>query len=276
MKKIITLFSLFILVLTACKNNKPNSKKKMKGEPICKYLGIDFSHHQGDANWKTIDTQTKHRASFFIFRAWRQGDRKDTSFQRNFAEAKKRGFIVGGYQFYDPNKDPATQTSNYIVFMDSIKLGKGDFRPIFDVELLSDTLLKVMGTITTLKKDTAQLRILKMIRVDTVDILGNLRDTLRKQFVKNIKTCLSILEAKYGVKPILYANLNFFKENLLESFGFDYPLWIAAYDCDRRSDSVVINSSIVQFSDKIKLPGVKGTVDGNDIDCNKLEGLLLK
>jgi lysozyme len=275
MKKIIVIFSLFLFVLTACKN-KPKHQKKLRGEPISTYFGGDFSHNQ-KADWAIVDTQTKYpNTTFFIFRTWREGNRRDTLFQKNFIEAKRRGYIVAGYQFFDPNIDPVVQTNNYIACMDSVNLGEGDFRPILDVEKLSDTLVNVMRVISNLKKDTAQLRILKMVRLDTVELLTKLRDTLQLQFIAGVKTSLSILEGKYGVRPILYCNLNFFKENLKDSFGFDYPLWIAAYDCDRKSDPIVMASSIHQTSDKIKFPGIKGNIDGNEVSAKALDSLLLK
>jgi lysozyme len=274
MKKILVFTSMFLVLLSACKNKtKP---KKLRGEPINTYFGGDFSHNQ-KADWAVVDTQTKYpNTTFFIFRAWREGDRRDTMFQKNFIEAKKRGYIVTGYQFFDPNIDPVIQTNNYIACMDSVNLGEGDLRPILDVEKLSDTLLSVISNLSALKKDTAQLRMLKIIKQDTVEVLIRLRDTLRIQFIAGVKTSLTILESRYGVKPILYANLNFFKENLQSSFGFEYPLWIAAYDCDRDNDPIVVASSIHQTSDKIKFPGIKGSIDGNKATAKALDSLLLK
>ena len=113
---ILVFTSMFLVLLSACKNKtKP---KKLRGEPISTYFGYDFSHNQ-KADWPVVDTQTKYpNTKFFILRTWREGNRRDTSFHRNFLEAKEKGYIVGGYQFFEPNIDPLIQTKNYIDCMD--------------------------------------------------------------------------------------------------------------------------------------------------------------
>jgi lysozyme len=62
------------------------------------------------------------------------GDRKDDKFVKNFREAKKHGYIVGAYHYYDPNQNSTLQTENYIK---TIKLKRGDFIPIVDLERFS-------------------------------------------------------------------------------------------------------------------------------------------
>lgn len=200
-------------------------------------FGIDFSHYQGNVNWDKIGSQTKHPIRFAIFRATMGDDRKDTSFVRNFTEAKKRGFITGGYHYYSPDENPILQINNYISRMDSF-LGKGTFVPILDIE--------------------AEPKSIPM-------------DSLRK----NLRIWLDAVEKRYGVKPILYTGLHFFKKHLQEEFA-EHPLWVAAYSEDKRQDSVVLGAEIHQFTDKVKVPGIKGGVDGNDISFWVLPGLIMK
>ena len=45
---------------------------------------------------------------------------------------------------------------------------------------------------------------------------------------KEIKTWLDIVENNYHIKPIIYTNIDFYKQNLDDDFD-DYPLWVAHY-----------------------------------------------
>ena len=63
-----------------------------------KYKGIDVSKWQGDINWEKV------RASGVEFAMLRAGFGKcqgqnDTSFERNYREAKKNGILVGAYHY---------------------------------------------------------------------------------------------------------------------------------------------------------------------------------
>ena len=63
-----------------------------------KYKGIDVSKWQGDINWEKV------RASGVEFAMLRAGfgrcqGQNDTSFERNYREAKKNGILVGAYHY---------------------------------------------------------------------------------------------------------------------------------------------------------------------------------
>ena len=45
---------------------------------------------------------------------------------------------------------------------------------------------------------------------------------------KEVKAWLDVVEKYYGVKPIIYANISFYKR-YLEGYVDDYPLWVAHY-----------------------------------------------
>ncbi len=79
-------------------------------------------------------------------------------------------------------------------------------------------------------------------------------DNLRR----GIANWLKLAEEEYGVKPILYTNLNFYNEHLKGYFN-DYPKWIAAYS---RCPSSV-DWDIHQYSETGKLKGIPGKVDLN-------------
>lgn len=71
---------------------------------------------------------------------------------------------------------------------------------------------------------------------------------------------LSMAEEKFGVKPIVYTGLNFYRRHL-EGYLNDYPLWIAAYDGEHRLNGV--RWTIHQFTDRLSLAGVGEYVDAN-------------
>ena len=70
-------------------------------------------------------------------------------------------------------------------------------------------------------------------------------------------------EAKYGVKPLVYTGLTFYKYNL-KGYVNDYPLWIAAYSGKHRLTKVIW--TFHQFTEKVVVKGIKNTVDGNDFN----------
>ena len=79
-----------------------------------KYKGIDVSKWQGDINWEKV------RASGVEFAMLRAGfgrcqGQNDTSFERNYREAKKNGILVGAYH-YSYAKTSRTQKRRRSIF----------------------------------------------------------------------------------------------------------------------------------------------------------------
>ena len=78
---------------------------------------------------------------------------------------------------------------------------------------------------------------------------------------REVARWLRLVEAHYGVRPILYSNHNFYRHYLAGHFD-DYPLWLAHYEVEQptlpRSKWI-----IWQHSDEAYVPGIRGTVDFN-------------
>jgi GH25 family lysozyme M1 (1,4-beta-N-acetylmuramidase) len=74
---------------------------------------------------------------------------------------------------------------------------------------------------------------------------------------------LSLAEAEYGVKPMIYTGLSFY-QNILKGYVGDYPLWIAAYSGKHglKNEEWIFH----QFTEKVKIKGIGPTVDGNDFN----------
>lgn len=97
------------------------------------------------------------------------------------------------------------------------------------------------------------------------------RDNLRE----GVMNWLKLAEKEYGVKPMLYTGFTFYK-HVLDGYVDDYPLWIAAYSGKHRLNGV--KWRFHQFTENVRVKGVKPTVDGNDFkgDITELRGMLKK
>ena len=108
-------------------------------------------------------------------------------------------------------------------FINSVKLKKGDFAPVLDIEQNS------------LKSDS--------------------------QIVSEIEIWLDVVQKHYGVKPIIYTNPNFYKKFIKGNFD-DYPLWIADYSKETLK-GYGASLWFWQHNQKGWCEGVRGTVDYN-------------
>lgn len=83
---------------------------------------------------------------------------------------------------------------------------------------------------------------------------------------REVARWLRLIEAHYGVRPILYSNHSFYKRHLAGHFD-DYPLWLAHYEVER--PTLAPNKWIIwQHSDEAYVPGIRGVVDFNVFQGN--------
>jgi lysozyme len=87
---------------------------------------------------------------------------------------------------------------------------------------------------------------------------------------------LSIVEEHYGVRPIIYTNVDFYKSNLGKEFD-DYPLWVAHY-YEPRQPRIRRDWVFWQHSDEGRVNGIRARVDFNVFHGDSLafSALLLK
>lgn len=102
--------------------------------------------------------------------------------------AVKEAGIIRGAYHFFVTEDDPHEQARF--FIDNVTLEPGDLAPVVDIELIGH--------------DTAP----------------GLADRLQ--------IFLELLEAHYGVKPIIYTSPNFWDLHLTDAFG-DFPLWIAEY-----------------------------------------------
>lgn len=94
-----------------------------------------------------------------------------------------------------------------------------------------------------------------VLDVETMSTYG--RENLRK----GVRNWISLCEAHYGCKPIVYSGRTFYLENLVGAVD-ECPLWIAAYSGKHRVRD--IHWTFHQFTERVKVKGIRGNVDGND------------
>lgn len=201
-----------------------------------KLFGIDISHYQGLINWEDVYfLEDSVPINFIIIRATAGKNKKDNYFSYNWGEAKKKNIVRGAYHYYRPNENSTDQANNFIK---NVELEKGDFAPVLDIE-----------------------------EEPNIQSIASLRT--------GIQNWLTLVEAHYGVKPIIYTGDSFYKD-YIKGNGFEnYSIWIANYNKTIKQPKAK-DWIIWQFSDQGKVKGIGEFVDLNVLDGNeKMLKLLL-
>jgi len=116
-------------------------------------------------------------------------------------------------------------------FIDKVDLGAGDFPPVLDIEQLNGTAVNVLK--------------------------------------KRAKEWLDMVEAHYGVKPVIYTNVDFYNRNLGDEFD-EYPLWVAHY-YQPQQPRIDRGWVLWQHSDKGRVNGIVSPVDFNVFNGDSAE-----
>jgi GH25 family lysozyme M1 (1,4-beta-N-acetylmuramidase) len=109
-----------------------------------------------------------------------------------------------------------------------------------------------------------------MLDIEENSLLG------RENLLRGVKNWLKLAEDHYGIKPIIYTNLDFYRRYFDSKEFKSYHFWIAAYSGRHRIASVPW--TFHQFSEKMRVKGISELVDGNDFngDRRALERLCIK
>jgi lysozyme len=186
-----------------------------------KVVGIDVSEYQGTIDWELVKfVHDSFPIGFVMVRATAGIDKVDSRFKENWNSLKKLPFAKGAYHYYRPNENSILQAQNFIK---TVKIQKGDFPPILDIENLP-------------KKQS----------MDSLKV--------------GLKRWLNYVENHYKVRPIIYSGENYYKNFLKDDFP-EYQFWIANYN--GWIHEINPDWLIWQFSEKASVPGIKGNVDIN-------------
>lgn len=98
----------------------------------------------------------------------------------------------------------------------------------------------------------------------------------RENLLRGVKNWLKLAEKHYGIKPIIYANLDFYKRYFTSKEFKSYHFWIAAYSGRDRISG--LPWSFHQYTEHMYVKGIEGNVDGDDFngDRKALEKLTLR
>ena len=86
---------------------------------------------------------------------------------------------------------------------------------------------------------------------------------------KRVKEWLDVVEEYYGVRPIIYTNVDFYTRRLKDDFD-EYPLWIAHY-LEKKSPRIYRDWDFWQHSETGRVNGIKGNVDFNVFNGDSVE-----
>lgn len=185
-----------------------------------KVVGFDVSQFQGEINWSEIDSVEGFKLDYVFIRATAGSDKVDSKFQENWSNARKYKFIRGAYHYYRPNENSFEQAKNFIK---NVKLRKGDFPPVLDIEKLPES-----------------------------QSIDSLKVGLRRW--------LKAVDKHYRVKPIIYTGEKYYEDFLKEEFE-GYTFWIANYNF--WVEDIKDDWQFWQFTEKARIKGVSENVDIN-------------
>ena len=100
-----------------------------------------------------------------------------------------------------------------------------------------------------------------------------------KQICDSLKKFTALIEAQWGVRPIIYTHQRFYNNLLQQSFD-DYPLWIARYGIYKYKPTPSLEDnrrcSMWQYSNRGSVEGIEGAVDLNTLcETADLKDILL-
>jgi lysozyme len=199
--------------------------------------GIDVSKYQGNVDWAKVKASGK---AFAFARVSDGNNSPDAKFAQNWPAMKSAGLVRGAYQYFRASQD-ATKQANLLIdkIVEAGGLHAGDLPPVLDLE----------------QSDGAA--------AATV--------------LSRAKTWLALVEAKFGVKPIVYTGNNM--SSVTKTTFSSYLLWVPNYGAScPLMPSGWTNWTFWQDSQTGSCSGVSGAVDTDYFNgsLDKLKELALQ
>lgn len=184
--------------------------------------GIDVSKYQQRINWEAVKAMRAEDVKIgFVFIKATEGLGNMDQQFRRNWKHAKEAGLPRGA--YHFFIAPKSGAEQAENFIRRVELEKGDLPPVLDVE-------------QTYGVSNARLR-------------------------AEVKAFLDRLEAHYGVKPIIYTNVDFYNRHLKDEFD-SYPLWVAHY-LKKDRPRIARNWAFWQYSETGRVSGIRGKVDFN-------------
>jgi lysozyme len=199
--------------------------------------GIDVSRYQQVINWDTVKAMNVEGVQLqFAFMKATEGTNNTDQYFKRNWRKAKEAGMTRGAYHFFIASKDGTQQARN--FISTVKLSPGDLPPVLDVEQKNGTSKAILQ--------------------------------------QRVKAFLYAAELAYGVKPIIYTNADFYKQNLKGEFD-EYPLWVAHY-LRPLAPRIERNWHFWQHSESGRVNGIAGKVDFNVFngDSTEFEKLLLK
>ncbi len=182
--------------------------------------GIDISHYQEDVEWESLSLSTVNGLPLsFVIVKATEGM---SLMDKNFDNnfyEVREMGVVRGAYHFFIPDGNARRQAEF--YLRQVHLEPGDLPPILDIEKRGEKGLE--------------------------------------EFQGEVKIWLDIVEARYGVLPIIYTNLDFRRKYLDDPAFEPYPLWIANYyKKELKYDGAWV---LWQYTDLGKVEGIKHNVD---------------
>lgn len=144
---------------------------------------------------KTVKGEVDYPVSFCYIKATEGTTIRNRYYAADYVQARKYGIHVGTYHFFSTKSSGAQQAR---WFLKNLKIGKGDFPPVLDIEPTEAAIRKMGG----------------------VDKLFH-----------EVRVWLTTVEARTGKRPILYVSQSFVNKHLSQAADLkrNYQVWIARY-----------------------------------------------
>jgi lysozyme len=199
--------------------------------------GIDVSRYQNFINWQSVKEMYVQGIHIdFAFIKATEGNGDTDKYFKRNWRKAKEAGVTRGAYHFFLATKDGTVQAKN--FISQVRFSPGDLPPVVDVE-------QTYGV----SKELLQLR---------------------------LKAWLYAAELAYGVKPIIYTNVDFYKKYLAGEFD-DYPLWAAHY-LQPTAPRISREWHFWQHSERGKVNGIAAAVDFNVFngDSTAFANLLLK
>ena len=192
--------------------------------------GIDVSKYQQTISWDAVkEMKVKDIQLGFVFIKATEGIIKTDPQFRRNWKKSKQAGMIRGAYHFFLATKDGREQAEN--FISSVDLEKGDLPPVVDIE-------QTYGVNATLLK-------------------------------KELKEWLDVIEYYYGVKPIIYTNVDFYSRYLGKEFN-SYPLWAAHY-YQYNTPRVERNWDFWQHSEEGRVNGILSKVDFNVFNGDSLQ-----
>jgi lysozyme len=192
--------------------------------------GIDVSKYQHLIDWSSVKAMSVDNVRIsFAFIKATEGNVNEDKFFKRNWKKAKQANVTRGAYHFFLASKSGRTQAEN--FISSVDLEPGDLPPVLDVE----------------------------------QTFGVPAPKLRQR----VQEWLDIVEQYYGVRPIIYTNVDFYRQNLQDQFD-DYPLWVAHY-INKGKPRIYRDWHFWQYSETGRVNGIVSKVDFNVFNGDSLE-----